>query len=70
MQEKLKNLSMNEIILKINEFTRHSRERELTDNEKIEREEYRKAYLDMIRSQVKGHLDKITLVDENGKILN
>ena len=35
---------MDEIVKKINEFTRLSKERELTEEEKKEREKYRRIY--------------------------
>ena len=59
---------MKKIIDKINEDTKISKERELTEDEKIEREKYRKLYIDKFRESMKGHLDsiKIVNVDENG----
>ena len=38
------------------------------EDEKIEREKYRKLYIDKFRESMKGHLDsiKIVNVDENG----
>ena len=56
-------MEMNEIIEKINYFTRLSRERELTSEEKEERELFRKMYMEKFRAQVKGHLDNIKIVD-------
>ena len=58
---------MKKIIDKINEYTKISKERELTEDEKIEREKYRKLYIDKFRESMKGHLDsiKIVNVDEN-----
>ena len=59
---------MKKIIDKINEYTKISKERELTEDEKTEREKYRKLYIDKFRESMKGHLDsiKIVNVDENG----
>ena len=59
---------MEDIIKKINEFTKISRERELTDEEKTEREKYRKIYIEKVKNSMKGHLDsiKIVRVDDNG----
>ncbi|MHD0319485.1 MULTISPECIES: DUF896 domain-containing protein [Fusobacterium] len=56
-------MEMNKIIEKINYFTRLSRERELTSEEKKDRELFRKMYMEQFRAQVKGHLDNITIVD-------
>lgn len=57
-------MEMNKIIEKINYFTKLSRERELTLDEKKERELFRKMYMEQFRAQVKGHLDNIKIVDE------
>lgn len=57
-------MEMNKIIEKINYFTKLSRERELTLDEKKERELFRKMYMEQFRAQVKGHLDNITIVDD------
>lgn len=56
-------MEMNKIIEKINYFTKLSRERELTLDEKKERELFRKMYMEQFRAQVKGHLDNITIVE-------
>lgn len=59
---------MEDIIKKINEFSRLARERELTEKEKSERERYRKMYMDKFKESVRGHLDsiKVVRVDEEG----
>ena len=59
---------MDEIVKKINEFTRLSKERELTEEEKKEREKYRRIYIDKFKESLKGHLDniKIVKVDDEG----
>ena len=59
---------MDEIVKKINEFTRLSKERELTEEEKKEREKYRRIYIDKFKESLKGHLDniKIVNVDDEG----
>ncbi|MBM6822448.1 DUF896 domain-containing protein, partial [Fusobacterium mortiferum] len=36
---------------------------ELTEAEKEEREKYRKLYLEQFKAQVRGHLDRIKIVD-------
>ena len=56
---------MKDIIAKVNYYTKLSRERELTEEEKVEREKYRKMYLEKFKAQVRGHLDNIKIVDEN-----
>ena len=59
---------MDEIVKKINEFTKLSKERELTEEEKKEREQYRRLYIDKFKESLKGHLDniKIVKVDDEG----
>ena len=59
---------MDEIVKKINEFTKLSKERELTEEEKKEREKYRRLYIDKLKESLKGHLDniKIVKVDDEG----
>ena len=59
---------MDEIVKKINEFTKLSKERELTEEEKKEREKYRRLYIDKFKESLKGHLDKIKIVkvDDEG----
>lgn len=59
---------MEEILKKINEFSKLSRERELSEEEKIEREKYRKMYIEKFKETVRGHLDsiKVVRVDEDG----
>ena len=61
---------MDEIVKKINEFTRLSKERELTEEEKKEREKYRRIYIDKFKESLKGHLDniKIVKVDEGNPV--
>ena len=58
-------MEMKDIIAKVNYYTKLSRERELTEEEKVEREKYRKMYLEKFKAQVRGHLDNIKIVDEN-----
>ena len=59
---------MDEIVKKINELTKLSKERELTEEEKKEREKYRRLYIDKFKESLKGHLDniKIVKVDDEG----
>ena len=59
---------MEDIIKKINEFSKLARERELTEEEKKEREKYRKMYIEKFKESVRGHLDsiKVVRVDDEG----
>ena len=55
-------------LTKVNYFSKLSKERELTFEEKEEREKYRKLYLEKFRAQVRGHLENIKIVDANEKL--
>ena len=55
-----------ERIARISELTRISRERELTDEEKVERAELRQDYLAAIRQSLEGQLDNTYIVSEDG----
>ncbi len=59
---------MENIIKKINEFSRLAKERELTEEENMQREKYRKMYMEKFRESIRGHLEsiKIVKVDEDG----
>lgn len=61
-------MTMDEIIKKVNEYTKLSKERELTEDEKIEREKYRKMYMEKFKESMRGHLDsiKVVRVDDEG----
>lgn len=61
-------MEMKDIITKVNYFSKLSKERELTVEEKAEREKYRKLYLEKFRAQVGGHLDSIKIVDSKDKL--
>lgn len=65
-------MEMKDIIAKVNYYSKLARERELTEEEKVEREKYRKLYLEQFKAQVKGHLDsiKVVQVDENNEAIN
>jgi len=63
-------LSMEKLIEKINYYTQLSRKRELTEEEKVDRENHRKIYLARFKKQVKNHLEKITIVNEDGSLAN
>lgn len=56
---------MKEIIEMVNYFAAEAKKRELTEAEKLEREKYRKLYLEQFKAQVKQKLDSIEIVDEN-----
>lgn len=57
-------MDMKDIIEKVNYYSREARKRELTPEEKVEREKYRKMYLEQFKQQVRQKLDSIEIVDE------
>ena len=74
-----KGVKMEDIIKKINEFSKIAKERKLTEEEAKEREKYRKLYMEKFKETMRGHLDSIKVVrvdedgnpvDENGEKLN
>ena len=61
-------MEMKDIIEKVNHYSRLSRTRELTEEEKKERMKYRELYMTEFRANFKTHLDsiKVKYVDEDG----
>lgn len=57
-------MEMKEIIEKVNYFSKLAKERELTNEEKEERQKYRQLYLEKFKAQVRNHLDNIEIVDD------
>ena len=57
---------MKDIIAKVNYYSALAKKRTLTDEETIGRQKYRTLYLEQFKSQVKGHLGQIKVVDEDG----
>lgn len=53
-------------IERINELTRLSRERELTEAEQKERAMLREAYIASMKQSLSDQIDRIRLVDEQG----
>ncbi len=53
-------------IERINELTRLSRERELTEAEQKERTMLREAYIASMKQSLSDQIDRIRLVDEQG----
>ena len=66
LKEKYKlKMEMKDIIEMVNYFSDQAKKRELTAEEKLEREKYRKLYLEQFKAQVKQKLDNIEIVDES-----
>lgn len=51
---------------RINELARKSRETELTEEEKQEQQKLRQEYIAAFRNNLRGTLDNLVIVDENG----
>ncbi|MEG0398531.1 MAG: DUF896 domain-containing protein [Cetobacterium sp.] len=61
-------MDMKDIIKQVNYYSQEAKKRELTAEEKIERERFRKLYLEQFRGQVRGHLENVKIVgEETGK---
>ncbi len=60
-------MEMKEIIEKVNYYAKIAKERELTEEEAIQRQKYRTLYLEQFKSQVRGQLDTVKIVDKDGK---
>lgn len=58
-------MEMKDIIEMVNYYASEAKKRELTAEEKIARENYRKLYLEQFKAQVRQKLDSIEIVDEN-----
>ena len=56
-----------EKIARINELSRISKQRELTENEVQERSDLRKIYLKQFKAGFRQTLDNVKVVDEKGK---
>ncbi|WP_371381492.1 DUF896 domain-containing protein [Sporomusa aerivorans] len=54
-----------EMIARINDLAKKSRETGLTDDERSEQAELRRQYIEHIRTQVKSQLDCIKIVDHD-----
>lgn len=62
---------MSEINLdRINELARKSKAEGLTDAEKAEQAELRRVYIEAVRRNLRGQLDNISLVNEDGSTVN
>ncbi len=58
---------MTELVKRINELAKKSREEGLTDAEKAEQATLRREYIDMIKGQVKSQLDNVEFTDSAPK---
>ena len=57
-----------EAIARINELYHKSKESGLTEAEKEEQQKLRKEFIKAVRTNLRGQLNNISIVDENGKV--
>lgn len=58
------------MIGRINELARKSKAEGLTESERAEQAELRRAYIESVRSNLRAQLDNIDVIDKDGKIEN
>lgn len=62
--------SMEELTKRVNELYHKSQSVGLTEDEKKEQDELRKAYVDNVRKNLRGQLDNISIVEKDGTVTN
>ena len=55
------------VIVRINELAKKAKAGTLTENEKVEQQALRRAYVAAIRGDLRATLDNAYVLDENGK---
>ena len=60
--------SMEELTKRVNELYHKSQDVGLTEEEKKEQEELRKAYVANVRKNLRGQLDNISIVEKDGTV--
>ena len=62
--------SMEKLTKRVNELYHKSQDVGLTEDEKKEQEELRKAYVANVRKNLRGQLDNISIVEKDGTVTN
>ena len=70
MRDEKKYGSMEELTKRVNELYHKSQDVGLTEDEKKEQEELRKAYVANVRKNLRGQLDNISIVEKDGTVTN
>ena len=70
MRDEKKYGSMEELTKRVNELYHKSQYVGLTEDEKKEQEELRKAYVANVRKNLRGQLDNISIVEKDGTVTN
>lgn len=55
---------------RINELARKSKAEGLTEDEKKEQAELRRRYIEAVRRNLRGQLDNIDILEQDGRIVN
>lgn len=63
-------LSVEEMTKRVNELYHKSQAEGLTEDEKREQAELRKAYVANVRANLRGQLDNISIVEKDGSVTN
>lgn len=64
----MNNMTVDQMIKRINELYHKSQAEGLSDAEKEEQQALRKAYVDNVRANLRGQLDNISIVEKDGSI--
>lgn len=59
-----------ELVDRLNELYRESKQRTLSPEELQERDQLRREYLAMIKDQIRNSLDRIEIIDEHGNLID
>ncbi|MCM1253044.1 MAG: DUF896 domain-containing protein [Clostridium sp.] len=62
--------TMEELTKRVNELYHKSQAEGLTEEEKKEQEELRKAYVANVRRNLRGQLDNISIIEKDGTVTN
>ncbi len=62
--------TMEELTKRVNELYHKSQDIGLTEDEKKEQDELRKAYVANVRKNLRGQLDNISIVEKDGTVTN
>lgn len=70
LNEKIKKMTLDEKIARINELYHKSKSGELTEDEKTEQQALRQDYIANVRRNLRGQLNNIDIKEKDGSITN
>lgn len=70
LNEKIKKMTLDEKIARINELYHKSKSGELTEDEKTEQQVLRQDYIANVRRNLRGQLNNIDIKEKDGSITN